>query len=60
MRLLAKRDLGSSVTVDDGRTRVLISIGPLRFTATRGEAIQLAAAIVAAVDALAAEPQGLA
>jgi len=34
---------------------VLVRIGPHRFTASRGEAVQLATEIVAAVDAL---PEG--
>ena len=61
MRLLGKRDLGSSAKVDDEGTRVVITIGPYRFTAVRAEAIQLATAIVAAVDDLQPqEPPGMA
>jgi hypothetical protein len=50
LRLAPARDLKAAVVAADGR--VLIKLGSLRFTCTRGEAIAFAAEIVRAVDEL--------
>jgi hypothetical protein len=55
MRLVGARDLGFSAKPMEDRTRVLVRIGAHKFTASRGEAIQLANELVTAVDAL---PEG--
>jgi hypothetical protein len=56
MRLVGVRDLSYAAKPVPDSNRVTIRIGPHRFTATRGEAIQFAAEIVAAVDELNHEP----
>jgi hypothetical protein len=58
MRLVGVRDLSFSAKPTEDSNRVAIRIGPCRFSASRGEAIQLAAEIVAAVDALPAPTEG--
>jgi hypothetical protein len=56
MRLVGARDLIFSAKPTDDGNRVLVRIGAHQFTAGRGEAIQLATEIVAAVEAL--QPEG--
>lgn len=52
MKLLAKRNLPVSAEVADDRSTILVSIGPLRFTCGRGEAVHLATQLVAAAEEL--------
>jgi hypothetical protein len=53
MRFIGERDLGAAAKPTEDGNRVVVRIGPHRFTASRGEAIELARQLVAAVDALA-------
>jgi hypothetical protein len=52
VRLVGARDLGFAAKPAEEGNRVLMRIGPHRFTASRDEAIALAAEIVRAVDHL--------
>jgi hypothetical protein len=52
MRLVGARDLAFSAKPTEDGHQVLVRIGGHRFTASRGEAVQLASEIVDAVDAL--------
>lgn len=52
MRLVGARDLVFSAKLTECGSRVVIRIGPHRFTASRSEAVQLATEIVGAVDKL--------
>jgi hypothetical protein len=52
MRLIGQRDLVFSARPADDGSRVVVRIGPYRFSASRGEAIALATELVAAVDQL--------
>jgi hypothetical protein len=52
MRLAPARDLAFAAKPSDDNSRVLLRVGSFKFTASRTEAIQFAAAIVAAVDHL--------
>jgi hypothetical protein len=53
MKLIGKSDLGASAKVNTDGTRIVLRLGPFAFVAARSEAIELAAQIVAAVDAMA-------
>jgi hypothetical protein len=56
VRLVGTRDLTFSAKPTDDGNRVTLRVGPHRFTAGRGEAIELARQLVAAVDAIEPDP----